>query len=170
MAAPEFGCWRVARWTITLGKHLSLQSVSTRARQGAIQAGTEGRAQGRLVELWSILSAPGGNVYIPPWERCGGETKPPPSSLPSSLPGGQMSCSITWLLFLFHHQRESPEWQRAQRRKCKEGWPRGRGTRKRECSFSLPWPEFAKARRVASMWGATEVQVSFESPREEWDE
>ena len=107
MAAPEFGCWRVARWTITLGKHLLLQSVSTRARQGAIQAGTEGRAQGRLVELWSILSAPGGNVYIPPWERCSGETKPLPSFLPSSLPRGQMSCSITWLLFLFHHQRES---------------------------------------------------------------
>ena len=89
MAAPEFGCWRVTQWALILEKHLSLQSVSTRVRRGVIQAGTEGRAQGRLVEQPKRDVAGKQNPLLPLFlPLCLGARCPVPSL-------GFYSCSIT---------------------------------------------------------------------------
>lgn len=86
--------------------------------------GKAGRSQGPMSLLEEVICT----FFL---ERDGVRQIPPPSSLPSYLLEGKCSVSIICVLFPFHPQEGSTE-LRPQRRKCREGWHYGRGTRKRQ--------------------------------------
>lgn len=123
--SPEGGSWS------TVGLHPRAATPSQSLRGGAFSQNQKAGPGGSWQPPPATLTAPGDPRAHPSWTAPGYRSKAPPPSLSSDFPEGTCSVSVTYLLSPTHHQRGSTELQRAQRRKCGEGWHhRGKGSRK----------------------------------------